>query len=908
MHEHDPAQDRAPSDPTAISPAFAELESLEPGTVIGRYRVLKLLGRGGMGAVYLAERADEQFEQQVALKLIGRTLPSGALARRFRAERQILAHLNHPNIARLLDGGAGEGGVPYLAMEYVEGTRIDRYCEQQQLDVRARLRLFQQVCAAVQYAHQKLVVHRDIKPSNILVTAQGVPKLLDFGIAKLIDPDQTGEMDGLTRLYERVLTPDHASPEQVRGEPISTASDVYSLGVLLYQLLTGTKPYIVPSRNIEALEHVICNLQPPKPSVSVRSRGDSEAGSRALSRVLAGDLDNIVLKAMHKEPERRYPSAGALSEDIGRYLEDLPVQARPDAWTYRAGKFIRRNAGALATAAAVTVTIVGLTTFYTARLAAERDAAQRERRTAAEVSQFMQEVFRVANPSESRGNTVTVREVLDAAVARIDTELKAEPRVRATLLRTMGQVYNGLGLWKQAYELLTRAVAQERASFGNDHIELAQALASLGGVHENLGQVELALSHYDEAWKIREKLGRTEDAEAVGLLTSIAGALRAQQRFEEALDYHSRAERLARALDPPQPHVLGQVLQGYAMTYLLTGELVLAEHLARESLDLVRNAVYEGHDLYANSVYALAESLRRQYKLSEAGELQRELLDLQIRRLGPDALLVARTWNNFSHVMRASGRYDEAREALLQAREIFRKRLGEQSFDLAIAYHNLGGLENEAGRPRRALTELNEALELKVTLAGERSPHLMSTLIEMSAAYRELGELGQAEQLLARAQSIAAENVDATEARRAQLLLEEAQIAFVRGRLEQAEQAARSALSLLDAQNPGRLATAQCVLANILLARGANDEARTFFEGALETRRRIMPADHWMIAEAESGLGAALSSLDPMRAEELLSQSVLRLRRARPEGDSALALAEKRLASYRERIFANKTE
>jgi serine/threonine-protein kinase len=410
----------------ALAGTWADVEDLEPGRLIGRYRVLRTLGRGGMGAVYLAERADEQFQQQVAVKLIGGRVAGGALARRFRAERQILANLNHPNIARLLDGGAGEDGVPYLAMEYIDGTRLDRYCDEHGLDVRQRLQLFQQVCAAVQYAHQHLIVHRDIKPSNILVTAEGHPKLLDFGIAKLLDAEQTGEVDDLTRIHERIWTPGYASPEQMRGERIGTVSDVYSLGVLLYYLLTGMQPYALSGRKPEEFVQLVETMDPSRPSAAVHK---SLSGSRTLARALAGDLDNIVLRAMHREPERRYPSAAALAEDVQRYLDDLPVEARPDAWSYRIGKFARRNAVALTATSVVVVSIVALVAFYTVRLTAERDVAERERAVSAAVSQFMRDVFRVASPSAARGNTVTVREVLDAAVKRIDTDLHTEPRL-----------------------------------------------------------------------------------------------------------------------------------------------------------------------------------------------------------------------------------------------------------------------------------------------------------------------------------------------------------------------------------------------------------------------------------------------------------------------------------------------
>ena len=853
----DPAlQDQVLSLLAGTSEGGADVDDVEPGRLIGRYRVVRMLGRGGMGAVYLAERADEQFQQQVAVKLIGGLVPAGALARRFRSERQILANLNHPNIARLLDGGAGEDGVPYLAMEYIDGIRLDRYCDENALDLRRRLHLFQQVCAAVQYAHQHLVVHRDIKPSNILVTAEGNPKLLDFGIAKLLDTERTGEVDDVTRLHERIWTPGYASPEQMRGERIGTVSDVYSLGVLLYYLLTGVQPYALSGRNAQEFLHLVETLDPPRPSAAVDK---SSPASRTLARSIAGDLDNIVLRAMHREPDRRYPSATALAEDVQRYLEDRPVEARPDAWTYRVGKFARRNAAALAATSVVLVSIAALVIFYTARLTTERDIAQRERAVSTAVSQFMRDVFRVATPSAARGNSVTVREVLDAAVKRIDTDLHTEPRLRTQLLVSMGQAYNGLGLWDQARQLLERAVEQERTSFGDSHLELSEALTALATANHNLNRFEIDLQQYLEALKIREGLGRVRDADAAALLNSIAGTLRAQQKFDQSLDYSRRAEVIARALDPAQPRMLGQVLQGYSMTYLLMGEHARSEQLARDSLALVQDAVNDGYDVYANSIHALAESLRRQYKLEESGRLQRELLNVQIDRLGADAPLVARTWNNLSHVMRASGKYDEAQDALLHAISIYEKDPGENAFDLAISYHNLGGLQNEAGRPKEALPSLQRSLELKRQINGPRSAQLVSTLLEMSAARRGLHDIQGAAALFTQAETLARETIPPTDKRYAQISLEGARLALARKDPAAAVIAGRAALAHIDEQDPGRMATIQCVLAEALAKTGAVGEARDLLNKALETRRRIMPAEHWMIADTQRQLSTLRS-------------------------------------------------
>jgi len=364
---------------TFIEAAIKEAaESLPPeaaesviGRRIGAYRVSGLVGHGGMGAVYAAVRDDDQYRKQVALKLVKRGMDTDFVLSRFRHERQILAGLEHAHIARLLDGGTTEDGLPYFVMEYVEGQAITHYCETKRLSVPERLRLFRLVCSAVQYAHQNLVVHRDLKPSNILVSVEGAPKLLDFGIAKLLHPELSPEAPTQTATGMRLMTPDYASPEQVRGLPITTASDIYSLGVVLYELLTGERPYQFKNYSPPEIERVICQTETERPSVAVGRGKDAPA---KLRKQLAGDLDNIVLMAMRKEPERRYQSVEQFSEDIRRHLEGRPVMARQDTLGYRAGKFVRRNKLSLAAAALVILSLVGgiVATTYQARRAERR--------------------------------------------------------------------------------------------------------------------------------------------------------------------------------------------------------------------------------------------------------------------------------------------------------------------------------------------------------------------------------------------------------------------------------------------------------------------------------------------------------------------------------------------------------
>ena len=474
------------------------------GEIIGAYRVLSTLGAGGMGEVFLAERADSQFEQKVAIKIVHAGMFGRGVHSRLKMERQILAQLDHPNIAHLLDGGALPDGSAYIVMEYVDGVAIDAYCDSNHLDVTARLKLFQTVCSAVHYAHQNLIVHRDLKPSNILVTAAGIPKLLDFGIAKLLDERQAGSHTlAVTHADIRVMTPDHASPEQVRGQLITTSSDVYVLGVLLYKLLSGAGPFFISSMRLAEIERAICEKDPPLASQAVRIQDSDEARSIAearattpkrLRRALAGDLDNVVCMAMRKEPERRYGSAQQLAGDIQRHLDGLPVMARRDTVSYRTAKFVRRNwlpVTAAASALFLMVAFATTTYFQSLRIAAERDrvaqqreVAERERVRAEEISTFLVNLFKLSDPEESRGNQVTARELLDSSAKRLEAGLQNQPATKAALMATVGEVYDSLGQYKDAVPILNESLALQPASHEksrvNTLLELARAREGAG--------------------------------------------------------------------------------------------------------------------------------------------------------------------------------------------------------------------------------------------------------------------------------------------------------------------------------------------------------------------------------------------------------------------------------------------
>jgi tetratricopeptide (TPR) repeat protein len=624
---------------------------LEEGQRVGPYRVVREIGRGGMGAVYLAVRADEEFDQRVALKLVG-TGSAAEIVRRFRAERQILAHLDHPNIAKLLDGGTAEDGRPYFVMEYVEGRPIDEVAGG--LPLRERLALFREVCAAVHFAHQNLVVHRDLKPANVLVTAEGVPKLLDFGIAKLLDPGRTDL--ALSELGLRPMTLKYASPEQVGEKAITTASDVYSLGVLLHVLLTGGSPYSVAADDRQALERAITQGGTIRPSQAVERREDA--------RRLTGDLDTIVLRAMDLKPERRYASAEQLAADVQRYLDGLPVLARKDTAGYRLGKFVRRHKAGVAAVAAVLLLILGFSVTVTLLLR----KAERERDRAGAVSKFLEDLFTVPDPASSRGKTITAREVLDRGRKQIAGERQVAPETRAALMETMGRVYRSLGLYDPARSLQEESLRIRRQTLGPDHLDVAANEINLALVLQNLGEKAESEVLTLHALKILRRLGATATLEYAAGLNNLGGLL--AERGE-----HAGAEALFREALSLKQRIPGgdeEVARAYNnLGYLLyrKGDVAAAEPLLRKGLAMRRKLLgSEPHPDVADSLNNLASLLETKGEWAEAEKLYREALVMRRKLFDGRGTKVAQSLSNLAFILLAEGRPAEAepftREAL----------------------------------------------------------------------------------------------------------------------------------------------------------------------------------------------------------------------------------------------------
>lgn len=660
---------------------------LEAGDRVGSYRLRRRLGRGGMGDVFLAERADDTFRRQVAVKVVHRGPHASGVQRRFKSERQILASLDHPNIARLLDGGSTDDGRPYLVMELVEGVPIDRYCDEQQLSIRQRLRLFLDVCSALQYAHQNLVVHRDIKPSNILVTRDGVPKLLDFGIAKLLNPELFPYTIELTRSDLHPMTPQYASPEQLKGQAITTASDVYALGVLLYKLLAGRLPHFAHGLSPEELERVLGGEEPSRPS-SAAQGVETDGGSAArltpetiararatqpqtLRRQLLGDLDNIALMALRKEPHRRYGSVDQLTDDVQRHLADMPVRARPDTVGYRVRKFVGRNRVSVAAGglAALLLVVFAVAVFRQAQeIRRERDRVALERDKAQRVADFMVDLFEVADPSESRGNTITVREVLDRGADKTLSELADQPEIQSTLLTTIGRVYGSLGLYGRAGPLLEQSLEQRRELYGEPSLEVAESLVQVAWQRLGVQQFDQSLELLEQSLAMRQEL--FGDGHPT-LVEPLLGMVENQQRTGDVAGSGRTLERAVAIADQTESLAWrhpAEMLYSLARLSYQKGDLQQAEHFAV----LLAEAIQRGEETHPQflllDLHLLGVIRRDLGKLDQAAAHLEESLQVR-RQYWPQDPMGIQTLVSLSRVHRLRDDLEAARESAEACRD-----------------------------------------------------------------------------------------------------------------------------------------------------------------------------------------------------------------------------------------------
>jgi len=698
------------------------------GSTIGPYKIVETIASGGMGTVYLAERADGQFDRKVAVKLVRHGMDSEVIQRRFVAERQILAGLEHPNISRLIDGGLTDDGLPWFCMEYVDGNPIDRHCDMRQLSIEERLRLFLTVCRTVEHAQQNLVVHRDLKPSNILVSADGTVKLLDFGIAKLLGEKSAMPPPDLTHTGMRVMTPGYASPEQVRGDRINTSSDVYSLGVVLYNLLSGSPPYHIEQSSPSEIERVICHTEPRKPSAAITTpEGAEDAQSTAerrstqparLRRVLSGDLDNITLMALRKEPERRYQTAGQLADDISRYLEGLPVRARKSSLGYRSRKFVSRHRAAVFSAVAIFAVVAVLIGFYTDRLAHERDRARIEADKAAEVAGFLSSLFTVADPNESRGETVTARELLDRGARRIDEELANTPETQAAMMSLMGRVYNRLGMWVKAESLLVKSLDVTVATHGWDSPETADVLYHTAVLVHDLGKFDQAEDMYRNSLAINERIDRGVHFAVANSLNGLADVLKMRLHYRESRDLLEQALAMRIELYGEIHADVAHSMNHLGSAMMKLGESEEAEKVLRRGLE-IRRQVYDSYHIeVVASLGKLGSLMMLQGKHAEAEELYLEALTIITQLMGENHHYTGGIINGLARTYLDAGQYKLADSLFRKSRVIMGSTLPENHLSHTYPLWGIGRVLTSAGRAEEAEPMLQKALQLYETILG----------------------------------------------------------------------------------------------------------------------------------------------------------------------------------------------
>ncbi len=710
---------------------------------LGRYRITGEIGRGGLAVVLAAERDDREYSQKVAIKLIRRGLDTADLLLRLRQERQILARLRHPNIAALIDGGSTADGRPFVVMEYIEGQPIDAHCRD--LPLRACLELFLVVCESVQYAHQNLVIHRDIKPHNILVTADGRPKLLDFGIAKVLQPDRHDPENFAPTLPGlRLLTPEYASPEQLRGEPLTTATDVYSLGVLLFELLTGERPFGSDSGDHQALETAMRESSPDRPSTRMRERVTAVGPDRRddllrRSKAAVGDLDNIVLMALRAEPDRRYGSVEQLADDIRRYLQDMPVRARTDTTGYRVGKFVRRHR------LPVSIALLSAMLLITTSLVAVRQAqlANRGRLASEHLSELLVDLFEMPDPGDGSGNTVTAREVLDRGAERTFRGLEDQPELKALFMDTIGRVYNNLGLYDRAEQLFTSSVSLRRHG---DDLTLAESLNHLGEAQYHRGSFEEAEEHFQESLELRRRaLGADQPELAENLLN--LGAVSLMKR-----DLDSTEALWEKALALRQEHLgdhgdLAEAHDNLGALRELQGRPAEAEVHLRRALDLHRRFHGASHHQTVRTMSNLAALLHRSGDPEESETLYRKALSAQTAILGEDHPQVAKSTSNLAALLVMRGRNEEAEQLLRKALASLQERLGAEHHEVTYPMFHLADVLVRSGEPGYDEAEqlYREVQRIRARSLRPDHPHLVSPWIELARLALERGRLSEAE-------------------------------------------------------------------------------------------------------------------------------------------------------------------
>ncbi len=842
-------------------------EDLEPGAVVGPFQLTGVLGRGGMGVVYRAERATGGFRQQAALKLLKRGLDTDELVARFRRERQILAQLRHPNIAVLLDGGVATDGRPYFAMELVEGEPITDWCDAHHLSVTGRVRRFLDACAAVSHAHANLVVHCDLKPGHIVVDEEEHVRLLDFGIAKLLA--EAGGEGTVTRLGGRPLTPAYAAPEQLRGEPVTTATDVYALGVVLYELVCGRHPFVADpdaakrraasGRAPPSLARALTRPAPDEvEAVEVAKRRGTSLGH--LRRTLRGDIEAIVQTALATEPEARYSSAEALAEDLQRYLAGRPVRARRPTPSYRGLRFVARHRLGVAAAALVVLSLLA----GAGGVVWQARATTREARRARAVIDFLVAVFREAAPARSpNGPRTTVKELLDRAAPRIDSDLRNEPELRAELHGVLGELYEVLGLYDRAAPLLEKALTESRAEYGERSPATVQALQRVGSLLTDRGKYREAEAVLRRALAVQDATGIDGGRERRETLRRLALAADLLARYDESIPLFRKALAISSGSEGPDSDAALADARSLGITLWKAGKNDEAEPLLRGTLERARARHGDDAVELTEIEKGLALLLADHNRFDEAVTLLADAVRIQRERLGPLHPNLAETLDDLAQTERLRGHFEGVGELFSEAIAIRRRALGPDSPQLAFSMNNYANYLFFQGDFSGAAKEFGEALGILRRSLGEEHPAVATCMGNLGVVLHRQGRLAEAEPLLRH--SLELRRRSQSEPREEVMLgLTNLGLLHVaQGKLDQAERELGEAGTIAKATFPPahpRRASVEAAQGRLRLAQGRLEEARVILEHALETFTVSVSPDDPRVAEVHLDLGRAFAA------------------------------------------------
>ncbi len=846
---------------------------------IGPYRILEELGEGGMGVVYLA-RQEEPVRRRVALKVIKLGMDTAEVIARFESERQALALMSHTHIAKVLDAGATEQGRPYFVMEPVGGLAITEYCDKHKLEIRDRLELFVQVCRAIHHAHQKGIIHRDVKPSNVLVSLEdgvSVPKVIDFGVAKATDQRLT-EKTVYTQQGLLIGTPEYMSPEQadLGGVEVDTTTDVYSLGVLLYELLVGVVPFSLSALSYSQVERVIREQEPPKLGTRLSSLGGlaSEVARqrrtdlRSLAKHLRGELNWITLKTLEKERSRRYASASELAADVERYLKNEPVQARAPSTGYVLRKAVARHKVPVA----ATVGLVVLLAAFGVAMALQARRVAREAETAEQVSEFLEGLFEVSDPGESRGDTITARELLEKGAQRIEEELGDQPLVQARLMHTMGRVYRKLGAYEQAAPLAQRALALRERELGPEHPEVAIALDNLAILYWRQKRYAEAESLSLRALAIQEEALGPAHLDVAGTLNVLAAVYIAQDRFAEAEPLLRRALVIREREQGPDHPKVSDVLNNLGLLYKEQGRYAEAEPFLRRALTIDEEALGPDHPSIAAGLHNLSVHYSRQGLYERAEPLSRRAVAIYEKALGPEHPRFVTGLNRLAYLLAKQGKPDEAEPLLLRALAIC-EASGTHPLDLRWTVSSLAFLYSNAGRHAEAKPLFERVLRIVEEELEPDHSEVATALTNLANNYTALQRHAEAEPLFLRATRIREKSLAPDHPDVAWSLHGLANLYRDQGRLAEAEPLYERAMTIREQKlRPGHpnLGWTLHDMARLYAKQRRTAEAETAFQRALAIREEALGPDHPDVSETLEAYAALLRELGRGEEAEML--------------------------------------